>query len=210
MPGSWQSSLLGFAGLLRYLRAEAKLTQEELAEAAGLSPRSVSDLERGINRTARKTSQHRLTDILLRWLSLTLSLAPGLAGIGEEALPPHVKVRLSRRASRPGGSDRATCRTLPALVVGVSLAVAAAACSSGQQQFGRRLGPFCPAPSTSAAASAAMSTLGTHSLPAFLAFYDAHEDVIVVSAVPCWGMNLGPAPSRGEGSSVAVTPGWRR
>jgi transcriptional regulator with XRE-family HTH domain len=43
-----------FAALLRQLRAEAKLTQEELAEAAGLSPRSVSDLERGINRTARR------------------------------------------------------------------------------------------------------------------------------------------------------------
>jgi transcriptional regulator with XRE-family HTH domain len=40
--------------LLRRLRAETRLTQEELAEAAGLSPRSVSDLERGINRTARK------------------------------------------------------------------------------------------------------------------------------------------------------------
>jgi tetratricopeptide (TPR) repeat protein/transcriptional regulator with XRE-family HTH domain len=45
---------LSFAGLLRQLRAEAKLTQEELAEAAGVSPRSVSDLERGINRTAHK------------------------------------------------------------------------------------------------------------------------------------------------------------
>jgi len=45
---------LGFAAMLRQLRAEAGLTQEELAEAAGLSPRSVSDLERGINRTARK------------------------------------------------------------------------------------------------------------------------------------------------------------
>jgi tetratricopeptide (TPR) repeat protein/transcriptional regulator with XRE-family HTH domain len=45
---------LSFAGLLRRLRAEAKLTQEELAEAAGLSPRSVSDLERGITRTAHK------------------------------------------------------------------------------------------------------------------------------------------------------------
>jgi tetratricopeptide (TPR) repeat protein/transcriptional regulator with XRE-family HTH domain len=43
-----------FGVLLRQLRARAKLTQEELAEAAGLSPRSVSDLERGINRTARK------------------------------------------------------------------------------------------------------------------------------------------------------------
>ena len=45
---------LNFAGLLRQLRAEAGLTQEELAEMAGLSPRSVSDLERGVNRTARK------------------------------------------------------------------------------------------------------------------------------------------------------------
>jgi transcriptional regulator with XRE-family HTH domain len=45
---------LSFAGLLRQLRADARLTQEELAEAASLSPWSVSDLERGINRTARK------------------------------------------------------------------------------------------------------------------------------------------------------------
>ena len=45
---------LGFGGLLRRLRDEAGLTQEELAEAAGVSQRAVSDLERGINRTARK------------------------------------------------------------------------------------------------------------------------------------------------------------
>ena len=45
---------LSFAGLLRQLRNEVRLTQEELAEAAGLSPRSVSDLERGVNRTAHK------------------------------------------------------------------------------------------------------------------------------------------------------------
>jgi transcriptional regulator with XRE-family HTH domain len=45
---------LSFSGLLRLLRGEAKLTQEELAEAAGLSQRAVSDLERGIHPTARK------------------------------------------------------------------------------------------------------------------------------------------------------------
>ena len=45
---------LSFAGLLRQLRGEAKLTQEELAEAAGLSPRSISDLERGVTRTTHK------------------------------------------------------------------------------------------------------------------------------------------------------------
>ena len=49
-----EQHVLGFAGLLRQLRVQARLTQEELAEAAGLSPRSISDLERGINRTARK------------------------------------------------------------------------------------------------------------------------------------------------------------
>ena len=55
---------LGFGGLLRQLRAEARLTQEELAEAAGLSPRSVSDLERGVNRTARKDTAELLAGAL--------------------------------------------------------------------------------------------------------------------------------------------------
>ena len=59
-----EQSALEFAGLLRQLRAEAKLTQEELADAAGLSPRSVSDLERGINRTARKDTALLLADAL--------------------------------------------------------------------------------------------------------------------------------------------------
>jgi transcriptional regulator with XRE-family HTH domain len=55
---------LSFAALLRQLRAEARLTQEELAQAAGLSPRSVSDLERGINRTARKDTAALLAGAL--------------------------------------------------------------------------------------------------------------------------------------------------
>jgi tetratricopeptide (TPR) repeat protein/transcriptional regulator with XRE-family HTH domain len=55
---------LRFADLLRQLRTGARLTQEELAETAGLSPRSVSDLERGINRTARKATALLLADAL--------------------------------------------------------------------------------------------------------------------------------------------------
>ena len=55
---------LEFAGLLRQLRARARLTQEELAEAAGLSPRSVSDLERGIHRTAHKDTALLLAEAL--------------------------------------------------------------------------------------------------------------------------------------------------
>src|SRR5215469_14548767 len=46
----------GFGVLLRALREEARLTQEELAVAAGVSVRTVSDLERGVNRTARKAT----------------------------------------------------------------------------------------------------------------------------------------------------------
>jgi tetratricopeptide (TPR) repeat protein/transcriptional regulator with XRE-family HTH domain len=53
-----------FGKLLRQLRTDAGLTQEELAEAAGISPRSVSDLERGINLTARKDTARLLADAL--------------------------------------------------------------------------------------------------------------------------------------------------
>ena len=67
-----EQAALSFGGLLRQLRAEAPLTQKELAEAADLSPRSVSDLERGINRTARKETADLLADAL------------GLAGLTRE------------------------------------------------------------------------------------------------------------------------------
>jgi len=55
---------LSFGWVLRRLRAEAGLTQEELAAAASVSPRSVSDLERGINVTARKETARLLADAL--------------------------------------------------------------------------------------------------------------------------------------------------
>ena len=53
-----------FGDLLRRLRARAGLTQEELAEAARLSHRSISDLERGVNRTARRETARLLADAL--------------------------------------------------------------------------------------------------------------------------------------------------
>ncbi len=55
---------VSFAELLRRLRVDAALTQEELAGSAGLSPRSVSDLERGINRSARIDTALLLADAL--------------------------------------------------------------------------------------------------------------------------------------------------
>jgi transcriptional regulator with XRE-family HTH domain len=62
--GSAGQPTQSFAGLLRQLRTAARLTQEELAEAASLSPRSISDLERGVNRTAHKNTAILLADAL--------------------------------------------------------------------------------------------------------------------------------------------------
>jgi tetratricopeptide (TPR) repeat protein/transcriptional regulator with XRE-family HTH domain len=54
----------GFGELLRRLRNAAGLTQEELAQNAGLSPRSISDLERGVNQTARRDTARLLAGAL--------------------------------------------------------------------------------------------------------------------------------------------------
>ena len=89
----------GFAGLLRQLRAEAELTQQELAEAAGVSPRSVSDLERGINRTARQDTAVRLAGALgLAEPARSVFVAAALGRI------PAGQVLAARRRQAPGES----------------------------------------------------------------------------------------------------------
>ncbi len=50
--------------MLRQFRISAALTQEELAEASGIAVRSISDLERGINLTARRETARLLADAL--------------------------------------------------------------------------------------------------------------------------------------------------
>jgi tetratricopeptide (TPR) repeat protein/transcriptional regulator with XRE-family HTH domain len=99
---------LSFAGLLRQLRGEARLTQEELAEAASLSPRSVSDLERGISRTAHKETARLLADAL------------GLAGpvralfvAAARGKAPAAEVLAARQGVTPGAFAAAPTRTLP-------------------------------------------------------------------------------------------------
>jgi transcriptional regulator with XRE-family HTH domain len=44
----------GFGPLLRHYRVAAGLSQEELAERAGLSAHTVGDLERGVSHAPRK------------------------------------------------------------------------------------------------------------------------------------------------------------
>ena len=53
-----------FAGVLRRLRTGVRLTQEELARAADLSVRAVSDLERGVVTTPHKDTVRLLADAL--------------------------------------------------------------------------------------------------------------------------------------------------
>jgi predicted ATPase/DNA-binding XRE family transcriptional regulator len=53
-----------FADVLRHLRTVASLSQEDLAERAGLSLRGVSDLERGVRRTPHLITVRMLADAL--------------------------------------------------------------------------------------------------------------------------------------------------
>jgi tetratricopeptide (TPR) repeat protein/transcriptional regulator with XRE-family HTH domain len=53
-----------FSDLLRRLRTSARLTQEELASAANLSRRAISDLERGVATTPQKDTVRLLADAL--------------------------------------------------------------------------------------------------------------------------------------------------
>jgi tetratricopeptide (TPR) repeat protein/DNA-binding XRE family transcriptional regulator len=99
---------LSFAGLLRQFRTEARLTQEELAQAAGVSPRSVSDLERGINRTARKDTAGLLADAFSltgRVRVLFVAAARGRA--------PAAEVLAARLDGAAGGAAVAVTRNLP-------------------------------------------------------------------------------------------------
>jgi tetratricopeptide (TPR) repeat protein/DNA-binding XRE family transcriptional regulator len=105
---------LSFADLLRRLRAGARLTQEELAEAAGLSPRSVSDLERGINRTARKDTALLLADALsltgqmrVLFVAAARGRAPAADVLAADGLAAGTGVPV------PGPAQAAATRTLP-------------------------------------------------------------------------------------------------
>ncbi|MFN8592314.1 MAG: helix-turn-helix domain-containing protein [Thermomicrobiales bacterium] len=83
-----------FGAFLRQLRIAAGLTQEALAERAGLSARGLSDLERGARASPRADT--------LQLLIVALALAPSeraalVAAARQSALPPHG--RLARRAA---------------------------------------------------------------------------------------------------------------
>src|SRR5437868_179676 len=81
MTGVPEMEESGFGSLLRRYRLAAELTQEELAERAGISTRGVSDLERGAHGLPRKDTLQLLLDAL--------------------ALSPADQARLAAAARRP-------------------------------------------------------------------------------------------------------------
>jgi tetratricopeptide (TPR) repeat protein/transcriptional regulator with XRE-family HTH domain len=99
---------LGFGGLLRRLRDDAGLTQDELAEAARVSQRAVSDLERGINRTARKD-----TAVLLAGALGLDGPARDLFVAAARGRGPAEAVLAARHAAPPGTFAAAATRALP-------------------------------------------------------------------------------------------------
>jgi tetratricopeptide (TPR) repeat protein/DNA-binding XRE family transcriptional regulator len=95
------------AALLRELRADAGLTQEELAEAAQLSVRTISDLERGVYPTARKETARLLADALCLTDESRVEFEAVARG-----RQPGKQAGTRPGASGPGGAA-AAIRTLP-------------------------------------------------------------------------------------------------
>jgi transcriptional regulator with XRE-family HTH domain len=151
---------LGFGDLVRQLRAEAGLTQEELAEAASLSPRSVSDLERGIHRTARRDTAELLAGALglagparLLFVAAARGRAPAeevLAALRDAAAPegqlggatgsPYrgLKAFEERDAAFFFGRDTATAQVLgrmSRLVAGAGLLVVSGVSGAGKSSL---------------------------------------------------------------------------
>jgi len=80
-----------FGATLRRYRVAARLTQEELAERAGLSANAISALERGIN----QSPQHGTLDLLVAALGLQPEEVATLRtsarrSLGDPAAPPTV------------------------------------------------------------------------------------------------------------------------
>ena len=64
VAGAGSNEQLSFGEALRRYRSAAGLTQEALAERAGLSPRGISDLERAARTRPQLATVHRLAGAL--------------------------------------------------------------------------------------------------------------------------------------------------
>ena len=64
MDGSTDSGVDSFGAILRRYRGARGLTQEQLAERAGLHTQEISKLERGVRRAPRSTTVEFLAEAL--------------------------------------------------------------------------------------------------------------------------------------------------
>ena len=209
---------LSFAGLLRQLRDDAGLTQEDLAEAAGLSPRSVSDLERGVNRTARHDTARLLAGAL--GLSgprraLFEAAARGRAPAGEVL------------AAGEGAATAAATRTLPrdiasftgraAELVQLASAVTSAAAAGGGVVGIHAIGGMAGIGKTALAVHAAHKLAGSFPDGQFFLPLHAHtpgqrpvepaEALASLLLTAGIGAAADPARAGGPGRAVAGLPG---
>lgn len=90
-----------FGDVLRRVRIAAGLTQEALAERAGLSVRGISDLERGVNRTPRKDTVALLAEALQPAGDDRAAFAAAAGGRGPHAGPRSVGSRHSANLPTP-------------------------------------------------------------------------------------------------------------
>ena len=117
-----ERAMVAFGQLLRQLRTSAGLSQEELAQAAALSTRTVSDLERGINLTARNETARLLADAL------------GLAG------PDRAGFLAAAAGRDPGAGVAAASRALPRDIASFTGRAGELRPAGGRGRGGRHLG----------------------------------------------------------------------
>jgi predicted ATPase/transcriptional regulator with XRE-family HTH domain len=91
-----------FASRIRTLRAGAGLTQAELAESAGVSERTISDLERGLRTTIYPATARQLARALdIRGDDLSAFLSEARGREGEPALPGIAPLPSEQRSRLP-------------------------------------------------------------------------------------------------------------
>src|SRR5947209_18221604 len=100
---SAETSMMSFGTLLRHHRLTAQLTQEELAERASVSTRSVSDIERGISLTPQKATVQ--------------TLAKALRLAGEDLETFEATARASRRTIDPAQREEGASLLVPEATV---------------------------------------------------------------------------------------------
>jgi predicted ATPase/DNA-binding CsgD family transcriptional regulator len=197
-----EQATLGLAGLLRQLRADAQLTQQELAKAAGLSRRSVSDLERGINRTARRATAVQLAGALgLAEPMRSLFVAVALGRIQA------AQVLAAKSGQAPGGSLASAGGMhgfLPALTsfVGRAGAVREVAALLDRNRLVTVTGPG-GAGKTRLASEVARQVAGRSADGVWLAELAAVRDPVLVAAMVAAALGVGEQPGLSTAGALA-------